>query len=58
MRTVSINRPAIRIRVLKNGKNADWLKIVNADNGEILHIGKPRYIRRVAKNRYNSIIGL
>ena len=34
--------------------NPDWMQIKDAVSGEILHTGRPAYIRKVALNRYNA----
>lgn len=43
------------VKVLVNGarKGDKWAKIVDADSGKTLHVGQVRYIKRVARKRYN-----
>ena len=57
MKTLATNvfRP---VRVLKNTtkKQADYFIIKCAESGKVLHCGRPAYIRRVAKERYNAKI--
>ena len=45
-----------RVRIARNTSNAkahQWARIVCAETGEILHVGQPRYIKRVAAKKFN-----
>lgn len=57
MKRVKAELFATPIKVVRNtakgSQNDQWAKIVNAQTGEVLHTGQVRYIRRVAKRRYN-----
>ena len=57
MLKVNTNVFARPIRVVRNthkgSVNDQWAKIVDAKSGKILHTGQLRYIRRVARDRYN-----
>ena len=47
-------KPARIVRVVLNTENPNrhqWAKIV--EGRKTLHIGQPRYIKRVAKKKYN-----
>mgnify|MGYP004410961425 FL=1 len=47
-------KPARIVRVVLNTQNPNrhqWAKIV--EGGNTLHIGQPRYIKRVAKKKFN-----
>ena len=52
--------PTRTIKVESNGAAAkanQWMRIKDAKTGEILHTGKPAYIKRLAKKRYQSLLG-
>jgi hypothetical protein len=57
MLKVKANVFAIPVRVVRNtnsgSRNDQWARIVDARTGAILHTGQLRYIKRVAKQRYN-----
>lgn len=57
MQTVKANVFSTPIRVIRNtsagSKNDQWAKIVEARSGKTLHVGQVRYIKRVARKRYN-----
>ncbi len=47
-------KPARIVRVILNTENAQrhqWAKIV--EGRKVLHTGQPRYIKRVAKKKFN-----
>jgi hypothetical protein len=35
-----------------------WAQIVECKTGNVLHTGQPRYIKRVAKARYNTMLDI
>ena len=35
-----------------------WAQIVECKTGNVLHTGQPRYIKRVAKDRYNTLLDI
>ena len=35
-----------------------WAQIVECKTGNVLHTGQPRYIKRVAKTRYNTMLDI
>lgn len=35
-----------------------WARIRHAKTGKVLHVGKPRYIERIARERYGKIVTL
>ena len=35
-----------------------WARIRHAVTGKVLHVGKPRYIERVAREKYGKIVSL
>lgn len=49
-------KDVISVTVLQNAitRKAAWATIKNAQTGEVLHTGKPGYIKRVAKQKYNK----
>jgi len=50
---VSFARP---VRVVLNGDvSKAWAKIVCKQSGKVLHTGQPKYIKKVAVGRYNSL---
>lgn len=52
-------RVARQVKVIKNsvGVNAPKYAVIrDAVTGQQLHIGRPNYIARVAKTRYNTIV--
>lgn len=57
MKSVQANLFAIPVRIQRNtvkgSPNDQWAKIVDAKSGEVLHTGQLRYIKRVARVRYN-----
>ncbi len=42
------------IRVKQNtvARKPDWLAVVDDNTGEVIHTGRPSYIRRLARTRY------
>ena len=47
-------KPARTVRVILNTQNRErhqWAKIV--EGSKVLHTGQPRYIKRVAKKKFN-----
>lgn len=57
MQSVKANLFAIPVRIVRNthkgSPNDQWARIVNAQTGEILHTGQLKYIKRVARVKYN-----
>ena len=49
--TVTAPRPIIVIQNA-NSRAVAWAKIIDARYGTVLHTGKPKYIAKVAKERY------
>jgi len=44
------------VRVLQNTTDRTkdrWARIVDCQTGQILHTGQPRYIKKIARKRYN-----
>jgi hypothetical protein len=56
-RSVNVFRP---IKVIQNthkrGKSPTRMTIKDADSGQVLHVGEPTYIKRVAAKRYNVVV--
>lgn len=52
---VSVARP---VRIVQNSAKAgnQWGRIKCADTGETLHVGQLKYIKRIAKARYNAAV--
>jgi hypothetical protein len=56
MKAVKSNVFAVPVRVIKNTDRKDrpqWGQIVNASTNQVLHTGQVKYIKRVAKTKYN-----
>lgn len=54
VKTVVLNQP--NVRIVKNTGRSDrdqWAKIVV--NGTIMHTGQPKYIKGIAKKKYNLL---
>ena len=54
VKTVVLNQP--KVRIVKNTERSDrdqWAKIVV--NGTVMHTGQPKYIKVVAKKKYNLL---
>ena len=52
-------KPARIVRVILNTQNSNrhqWAKIV--EGRKVLHTGQPRYIKRVAKAKYNTLLDI
>jgi hypothetical protein len=49
---------ARKIRVLKNTRHdqPDYALIRDDETSELLHVGQVRYIRQVARKRYNTVV--
>jgi hypothetical protein len=61
MKSVKGNVFAVKIRATLNTSNRNkdrWAKIVNCSTGQVLHTGQPRYIKRVARERYNTLLNI
>ena len=52
--SLTIARPIIVKTNVVKAKTPDWMQISDASTGEILHTGRPAYIRNVAKRRYGQ----
>lgn len=44
------------VRVVINSTKGDWAQIRSGLNSRVLHTGRVAYIKRVAKNRYNTLV--
>lgn len=56
MKVVKSNVFAVPVRVIKNTDRKDrpqWGQIINASTNQVLHTGQVKYIKRVAKTKYN-----
>lgn len=57
MQRVSANVFAIPVRIQRNtnagSRNDQWARIICQRTGKVLHTGQLRYIKRVARQRYN-----
>ena len=45
-----------QVKIILNTTNPhrhQWAKIVNCQSGQTLHTGQPKYIKRVAQEKYN-----
>jgi len=54
VKIVVLNQP--KVRIVKNTDRGDrdqWAKIVV--NGTVLHTGQPKYIKGIAKKKYNLL---
>ena len=61
MKSVKGNVFAVKIRATLNTSNSNkdqWAKIVSFSTGQVLHTGQPRYIKRVARERYNTLLNI
>jgi hypothetical protein len=50
---------AVQVKGRLNTNDASknqWAQIVNCRTGKVLHTGQPRYIKRVAKAKYNTML--
>lgn len=54
--SVKVNRPIRVIRNTGNRKVNQWATIKCATSGEVLHVGQPKYIERIARKRYNHTV--
>ena len=41
-----------------NRSRDQWAQIVECRTGRVLHTGQPRYIKRVAKAKYNTLLDI
>ena len=61
MKAVKGNVFAVGIKGKLNTKDKSrdqWAQIVECKTGTVLHTGQPRYIKRVAKARYNTMLDI
>ena len=61
MKAVKGNLFAVEIKGKLNTTNRSrdqWAQIVDCRSGKILHTGQPRYIKRVAKAKYNTLLDI
>jgi hypothetical protein len=61
MKAVKGNLFAVEIKGKVNTTNRSrdqWAQITDARSGRILHTGQPRYIKRVAKAKYNTLLDI
>jgi hypothetical protein len=61
MKAVKGNLFAVQIKGKVNTTNRSrdqWAQIVECRTGKVLHTGQPRYIKRVAKDRYNTLLDI
>ena len=61
MKAVNGNVFALGIKGKLNTTNKSrdqWAQIVECKTGKVLHTGQPRYIKRVAKDRYNTLLDI
>jgi len=61
MKAVQGNVFAMKIRGVVNTKDTSrdqWAKIVDCSTGTVLHTGQARYIKRVARERYNTLLNI
>ncbi len=60
MKSVKANlRPSVRIE--KNTDRKDrpqWARIVDRESGNTLHVGQVKYIKGVAKKKYNLLASM
>ena len=61
MKAVKGNVFAVGIKGKLNTQDAtrdQWAQIVECKTGKVLHTGQPRYIKRVARTRYNTLLSI
>jgi hypothetical protein len=61
MKAVKGNVFAVEIKGKVNTTNRSrdqWAQITDAQSGRVLHTGQPRYIKRVAKAKYNTLLDI
>ena len=61
MKAVKGNLFAVEIKGKLNTTNRSrdqWAQITDARSGRVLHTGQPRYIKRVAKAKYNTLLDI
>ncbi len=61
MKAVKGNLFAVEIKGKLNTTNRSrdqWAQIVDCRSGRVLHTGQPRYIKRVAKAKYNTLLDI
>jgi hypothetical protein len=61
MKAVKGNLFAVEIKGKLNTTNRSrdqWAQIVDCRSGKVLHTGQPRYIKRVAKAKYNTLLDI
>jgi hypothetical protein len=61
MKAVKGNLFAVEIKGKLNTTNRSrdqWAQIVECRTGRVLHTGQPRYIKRVAKAKYNTLLDI
>ena len=59
MKNVNGNVFAVQVKGRLSTNDASknqWAQIVNCRTGKVLHTGQPRYIKRVAKAKYNTML--
>ena len=50
---------AIKGKLNTPDKSRDqWAQIIDCRSGNVLHTGQPRYIKRVARTRYNTSLDI
>jgi hypothetical protein len=60
MKAVKGNVFAVEIKgkVNTTNRSRDQAQITDARSGRVLHTGQPRYIKRVAKAKYNTLLDI
>ena len=51
-KTITANPVRVQLNTT-NAKRPQWARIIDAKTGRIVHTGQPKYIRKVAKTKYN-----
>ena len=48
---------SVRVQInTLNGQRDQWGRIIDSQNGKVLHTGQLSYIRRVARRKFNLIV--
>ena len=53
VKTVAIHNIGVRINTTRKDRD-QWARIVCNKTGTVLHVGQPKYIKRVAMKRYDT----
>jgi len=53
IKTKLVNQIGVRVNTTRKDRD-QWAQIVCQDSGRVLHTGQPKYIRYIARKRYNT----